>query len=216
VGDVASDEQGVEAVVFDFGGVLITSITNQLGEVAVDHGVPVATMKAVLMGPSESGDHPWHRAERGEIAVADIQADLQRWAGPYDVQLAGDEIARLLAPGKYSVVHRMHDRVSELRRRGFRTGLLTNTFLEFQPTMQRDLDFARFDVVVESFAVGARKPEPEIYEATERALGLSGSSILYLDDFAENLTEPSRRGWQIMHVTDPVDAVDRLDRRLAG
>ena len=33
-------------------------------------------MVEVLIGPEETGDHPWHRAERGEIAVADIQAGL--------------------------------------------------------------------------------------------------------------------------------------------
>lgn len=207
-------DQSIEAVVFDFGGVLITSITNQLGEVAADHSVSVGVMKEVLMGPHVSGDHPWHRAERGQQSVAGIQAELGPWALPHGVRLIGDEIDRLLAPGKYSVVGEMHEKVSELRSRGLQTGLLTNTFAEFQPTMQRDLDFSRFDAVVESFAVGARKPESAIYDATEAALGLTGSSILYLDDFGENLVEPRQRGWRTIHVADPVDAVAELDSML--
>lgn len=211
-----AENQDIKAVVFDFGGVLITSITNQLGEVAIDHGVSVGVMKEVLMGPHESGEHPWHRAERGQLAVADVQGDLDRWAQPHGVTLAGDEIARLLAPGKYSVVSEMHDKVNEIRERGYRTGLLTNTFLEFQPTMQRDLDFSRFDAVVESFAVEARKPEAAIYDATEGSLGMTGSSILYLDDFGENLAEPRRRGWRTIHVENPIDALAELDGALSG
>ena len=62
---------------------------------------------------------------------------------------------RLLAPGGYTVVDG-HDRpVARLRSEGYLTGLLTNTFAEFRPTMERDIDFALFDVVVESFAVGS-------------------------------------------------------------
>lgn len=210
-----AEKRSIEAVVFDFGGVLITSITNQLSEVAADHDVSVAVMKEVLMGPHESGQHPWHRAERGQLAVAGVQGELSSWAEPRGVTLAGDEIDRLLAPGKYSVVEEMHDKVNEIRDSGLRTGLLTNTFLEFQPTMQRDLDFSRFDVVVESFAVGARKPETAIYDATEASLGLAGSSILYLDDFGENLTEPRRRGWRTIHVANPIDSLAELETALS-
>ena len=201
-----------EAVVFDFGGVLITSIRNQLGGVAASHGVGVDTMLQILLGPHESGDeHPWHRAERGEIAVADIQAELGPWADTHGVSLRGDEIERLLVPGGYTVVDQMIDRVARLRIEGYRTGLLTNTFAEFRPTMQRDLDFELFDVVVESFAVGSRKPERAIYEATREQLGVDHESIVYLDDFDQNLTEPVALGWTTIRVADHQRALDDLD-----
>ncbi len=203
------------AVVFDFGGVLITPITNQLSKVAIDHGVDGATMKRVLLGPPDSADHPWHRAERGEIAVRDIQADLAPWAEPHGIALVGDEIDRLLAAGEYAVIDAMLERVHALRTEGIRTGLLTNTFAEFRPTMDRDVGLDSFDVVVESFAVGARKPEPAIYAAVEASLRMSGDEVVYLDDFAENL-EPARAlGWRTIHVTAPEQALAALDELLA-
>ena len=58
--------------------------------------------------------------------------------------------------------------------------------------MERDVDFGLFDVVIESFAVGARKPEPAIYAATQAALGVAPSEIVYLDDFDQNLNRPRR------------------------
>ncbi len=213
---VSGDHDGFEAVVFDFGGVLITSISNQLGTIAASHGVDTAVMHEVILGPRDSGpQHPWHRAERGEIAVAEIQELLDPWAADHGVTLHGNEMDRILAPGGYTVVDTMIDRVARLRSEGYRTGLLTNTFAEFRPTMQRDIDFDLFDVVVESFAVGSRKPERAIYEITQTGLGVEHDAIVYLDDFEQNLIEPLALGWTTIRVGDHDDALVALDELLA-
>jgi len=202
----------IEAVVFDFGGVLITSISNQIGGIAASHGVELAVMLEVLLGPRASGpDHPWHRAERGEIAVADIQAMLVPWGESHGITLRGDEMDQLLAPGGYTVVGDMIERVERLRADGYRTGLLTNTFAEFRPTMQRDIDFDLFDAVIESFAVGSRKPERAIYEIAQEWLGVGHEAIVYLDDFDQNLTEPVALGWTTIQVSDHRRALAELD-----
>jgi putative hydrolase of the HAD superfamily len=213
---MAEPRSPIRAVVFDFGGVLITSISNQLSEIAVTHGVDTSVMHELLLGPRASGpDHPWHRAERGEIPTAAIQGLLGPWADELGVTLHGDEMDRLLAPGGYSVIDAMAERIRQLRHEGYLTGLLTNTFAEFQPTMQRDVDFALFDVVVESFAVGARKPERSIYEIAARMLDVDHDQIVYLDDFDQNLDEPTALGWTTILVGDQVDALRELDDVLA-
>jgi epoxide hydrolase-like predicted phosphatase len=214
---VSGNHDGFEAVVFDFGGVLITSISNQLSTIAASHGVDTAVMHEVILGPRDSGpEHPWHRAERGEIAVAAIQELLDPWAAEHGVTLHGDEMDRILAPGGYTVVDAMIERVTRLRSEGYRTGLLTNTFAEFRPTMESDIDFDLFDVVVESFAVGSRKPERAIYEITQSGLGVDHGAIVYLDDFEQNLIEPLTLGWTTIQVGDHSDALTRLDELLEG
>jgi putative hydrolase of the HAD superfamily len=202
-------------VVFDFGGVIITPITNQLGALAARHGVDVATMLEVVLGPRDSGDHPWHRAERGELAVADIQGELAPWAQRHGVALMGDEIDVLLAPGQFSVIDAVVARIASLRADGVATALLTNTFAEFRPTLERELDLSLFDCVVESYAVAARKPEPAIYEATADALGFDHADIVYLDDFDQNLAPAAALGWATIHVRDPQEALRELDALLA-
>ena len=204
----------ITAVVFDFGGVLITSITNQLSKIAQRHSADVPTMLAIMLGPHDSGNHPWHRAERGEIAVADIQAALQPWAAEHDISLHGDEIEALMTPGQYTVIGPMLDKVAELKNSGLKTGLLTNTFAEFRPTMEQDLRFEDFTAVVESFAVGSRKPEPGIYQATADLLGVSHQEILYLDDFPQNIHMAQSFGWSTIHVSDPLAAISEIDRFL--
>ncbi len=209
----------VRAVVFDFGGVLITPITTGVSRLAERHDVTTRAMLEVLLGPDDSGDHPWHRAERGELAVAEIQSLLADHAGAAGVVLAGDEIDELLVPG-FVVNDAVVDAVAALRRAGIRTALLTNTFREFRPTLEQVLDLSMFDAVVESYAVGARKPEAAIYEAASAALGVPHDEIAFLDDFAQNLVAAERLGWRTVAVTDVATALaglrDLVDLPLDG
>ncbi len=201
----------LRAVVFDFGGVLISPITEKIALLAEQRGTTMRELLAVLMGPEPSTeDHPWHRCERGEIAVADIQAHLAPYAAAAGIELRGDEIATLLDP-TYAVVDEMIERVRQLRERGVRTALLTNTFAEFRPKMQEDIPFPLFDAVIESFAVRSRKPERSIYEATAELLGVDHDEIVYLDDFAQNLAPAVELGWTVVHVTSPAQALAELD-----
>jgi hypothetical protein len=208
------------AVVFDFGGVLITPITDRMVAMAAERNTTLPTLLEVLLGPHASGDHPWHRAERGELAVADIQQQLEPWADALGVRLTGDEIDTLLEP-RYKMVQPMIDRIASLRAEGYITGLLTNTFAEFRPTLERDLDLGLFDVVIESYAVQARKPEPAIYQATIDALGIDAlgiapGDIVYLDDFPQNIVGAQQAGWRTIHVTDIARALADLDAVLAS
>jgi HAD superfamily hydrolase (TIGR01509 family) len=62
--------------------------------------------------------------------------------------------------------------------------------------------FARFDGYILSYELGAMKPDPKIYAALERATGLAGDAIAYLDDRAENVEAGLARGWRaLLHET---------------
>lgn len=205
-------ERTPRAVVFDFGGVLISPIVEKVAVLADVHRTTMHELLHVLLGPRDSGpDHPWHRSERGEMAVADIQAHLGPWADEAGITLHGNEIDVLLEGG-YRVLTEVVERVDQLRAAGYLTALLTNTFAEFRPTMERDIGFHHFDAVVESFVVRARKPEPAIYEATAAMLGVAHDEILYLDDFDQNLEPALALGWQVIHVTGPTQTLAALDR----
>ena len=90
------ESNAVRAVVFDFGGVIITPITQGITALAERIGADPRAMLEVLIGPDETGDHPWHRAERGELTVAEIQGGLAAYAEEAGVELSGDEIDVLL------------------------------------------------------------------------------------------------------------------------
>ena len=71
--------------------------------------------------------------------------------------------------------------------------------------------FALFDAVVESFAVGARKPERAIYEATADMLAVDHPQVVYLDDFEQNLDTADALGWTTILVHDHLEAIAELD-----
>ena len=204
------------AVVFDFGGVLITPITDQMADVAAWHGVSMLSMLDVLMGPRETStaDHPWHRAERGELPPPRCRKRSSR--GPRR------RASRCAAPSTTAccsatsaVIAAWSSASAALRQEGYRTGLLTNSFVEFRPTLEERVDFALFDVVVDSSEAGCRKPEPEIYADHDRADGRAGGG----DRLPRRLRRQrgGRRvaGWQTIHVTDSLEALAELDRMLA-
>lgn len=204
------------SVVFDFGGVVCTPITGKLAEVAGWHGVTMLEMLDVLLGPREAStlDHPWHRAERGEIPTAAMAAEAIPFAERVGITLRGDEYDFLL-DGEFAVNDVVIDRIRSLRTDGYRVGLLTNSFQEFRPILESRMDFAMFDDVVDSSLVGCRKPEPEIYELTTARFGGDPSTIVYLDDFLANVEGARLHGWTTVHVVDPATAIAELDALLS-
>jgi putative hydrolase of the HAD superfamily len=216
-GPTVTTEPPITTVVFDFGGVLITPITRLLEEIAGWHDITMAEMLDVLMGPRDAStaDHPWHRAERGELATADMAGQVVPFAVAAGLQLRGDEYDRLLC-GEFDVHHEIVDRIRRLRAEGYRTGLLTNSFKEFRSHLEDHVDFDVFDVVVDSSEVGCRKPEPEIYELTTHVLDVRPDEILYLDDFEANLVGARAAGWRTLHVTGRSHVVPDLEAVLAA
>ncbi len=208
-----SSSSEISAVIFDFGGVIITPITRQLGMIAEGLGRTMAEVHLVMMGPQfESGDHPWHRLERGEIGVDALQGLLEPIAAAAGMKFRGDEVAKILAPGMYEVNHYVLDKIGELRGRGYKTALLSNSIREFRPKLEEDVPPRLFDAYIDSSHVGMRKPEPEIFHRTMRDLGLvHPSHAVFLDDFAGNLAGAQAVGLRTIHVKNPQDALDELE-----
>ncbi|HEX6568463.1 MAG TPA: HAD family hydrolase, partial [Acidimicrobiales bacterium] len=115
-------QPAIQAVLFDFSGVLTTSPW------------PAITASAqgdisLLVGPyHEDTDHPWHRLERGEITIQDwltaVQADAERSGRTLDLTPMQSLMTDLA----------VHDDVIEhirlLRADGYRTALVTNNVRE--------------------------------------------------------------------------------------
>jgi len=210
-----------DAVVFDYGGVMITSITNKFVPLAERAETSVEVIREIVMGPlGVSTNHPWHRAERGEIALGQIQKELEPYADKYSVNLYGDEIETVYSNTKsglttpYTIIEPMVQKAIEVQKRGFSIALLTNLFTEFYPTVKKELKEVKFDAWVASSEEGTRKPEAKIYEITEELLQISGEKILFLDDFEPNLIAAEKAGWSVIKVTNPLDAIKELDDKL--
>lgn len=213
---MATSHADISAVIFDFGGVIITPITRQIGMIAEGLGCSAADLHHVMMGPQfESGDHPWHRLERGEIVMEVLQGMLEPIAAAAGMTFRGDEVEKILAPGMYEVNHFVLEKIADLRGRGYKTALLSNSIREFRPKLEQDVPPHLFDAYIDSSHVGMRKPEPEIFHHTLNALSIDDpSSAVFLDDFAGNLAGATAVGLRTIHVKNPREALDELEELL--
>ena len=220
VGAMTRPNPDVDAVIFDFAGVLSTSpgemMRHQIDQSGLDIDIDIATFVQVIMGPLDAeGDHPWHRLERGRIDFDEYVAGIEplwRAAGytAFPTPPRGDDLLSAL-----SKIPEMIDAATAVRSAGYRTAILTNNIKEWGAWRQIwDADNL-VDVVVDSCEVDMRKPNADIFELTVEQLGSPIERTLFLDDFPWNIAGAEAVGLQTMHVTDPVAAaVALLDRLL--
>lgn len=205
--------RAIEAVVFDFGGVITTSPFEHMA--SIGRGADPEVVLELLIGPYDRDtDHPWHRAERGEI-------DIVTWVGEVTEAGAARGVTFDFGAmrGALGVVHRpVVERIARLREEGYRTALLTNNVKEAASSWRAMVDCdALFDVVVDSSAVGMRKPDPRIYRLTLDRLGVADPArAVFLDDHEGNVAGAARAGLRTIRVTDPVAALAELDALLAA
>ena len=207
----------IEAVIFDFGGVFTSSPFTGLHQWHVDKGLdPVKGLRLVFGPYDQDTDHPWHRVERGEIALEAAAEQIKALAAESGMDLDLREMFGALggADGARSDVV---DIALDIRRRGFRTALITNNIAEFSDGWRAMIPVEEiFEVVVDSSAIGIRKPDPRIYELTLEHLGVDAEVSVFLDDAAGNIEAARAVGMQAILVGDDhTVAFAELDALLA-
>jgi epoxide hydrolase-like predicted phosphatase len=193
----------IDAVVFDYGGVLTTPVRKSIAAWQAADGIDPASftrvLKAWLSRDAPEGT-PIHRLETGELTVEEFDALLAaelstvdgRPINPYGL------LARLFAgmqpdPAMFALAE-------ELRSLGVAVALLSNSWGNTYP---RHLLDPLFDPVVISGEVGLRKPAAAIYELAVTRLGCPASRVLFVDDAAPNVEGARTAGLLGLLHTDP-------------
>lgn len=199
-------------MLFDLTGVLTTSPWPALGRAGDgDHDAVLD----VLVGPyAADTDHPWHRLERGEIAILEFATLIEAHAAERGMTLDLVSLQHLI--GGLEVHDAVVARVRSLRHDGYLTALVTNNVREGASHWRAMLPFDElFDVVVDSSEVGMRKPNPAIYTHALAALGdVEPARAVFLDDQPGNVAGAERAGLAAILVTGPDQAVEALDALL--
>jgi epoxide hydrolase-like predicted phosphatase len=208
----------IDAVVFDFGGVFIASPFEAIRAAGEAQGASFDQTMAIVFGPYDlDTDHPWHRAERGELDIMSAREqirDLGREQG-FDIDLF-EMMKNLASDG--GVNEDMVALVRRVRAKGLRTALLTNNIAEGRGMWQGMLAIDElFDAAVDSSAIGMRKPDPRIYHHTLAEIGgVAPERSVFLDDYAGNITAANDVGMiGVLVEADPAEAIARVDELLA-
>ena len=198
---------GIRAVVFDIGGVIQDSPLHAIARYERDHGLPPNAINRVVVASGESG--AWSRLERGELSVEAWCAPFERDCLAHGVTVSATRLMQYIAEA-----HRerpiMLRAVRRLRERGLRVGALTNNWAtETAPAGPHPIA-RHFDALVESRAVGMRKPDPRIYQLICRRLGVAPVEAAFLDDIGTNLKSARALGMHTIKVDDPEQALREL------
>jgi putative hydrolase of the HAD superfamily len=196
----------VTAVLFDFGGVVLTSPLEAFDAYEREQGLPPGIIRRINTADPDA--NAWAKLERGEVD-ADGFADLfGAEARAHGVEIDGHAVLGLLAGDPRPV---MVEALRRLRAAGLPLGLLTNNIAPLPRDGDLGTILALFDEVVESSVEGIRKPEPEIYRRALARLGVDAGGTAYLDDLGVNLKPARALGMHTIKVGDPHQALAELE-----
>lgn len=196
----------IEAVLFDFGGVILTSPFEAFARYESDRGLPPGFIRT--LNATDPHHNAWARLERGELDLEGFAAVFRAEAAAAGHPIDAHEVLGLLVgelrPLMVDVLHRCARR--------YRTGLLTNNIAAMGSAAPPEWAevLAVFDVIVESSTEGVRKPDPRFYRLACERLAIEPSAAVFLDDLGVNLKPARAMGMTTIKVDDPVDAVRQL------
>ncbi len=178
----------VAAVISDFGGVLTSPLLGAFQAFQETSAVPLAELGTAMAAiAARSGVNPLFELETGRLTESDFLTELgEQLSGQLgrtvDMSTFGERYFAKLEPNEPMIGY-----MRELRERGYKLAICTNNVREWAHRWRAMLPVDEiFDVVVDSAFVGARKPEPRIYELTLEALGVDAGSALLIDDIEAN------------------------------
>lgn len=203
----------IRAVLWDFGGVILSSPFEAFRKFEAARGLPRDFIRGV--NSRNPHDNAWAKFERGEVDAAAFGELFLAEATALGHPLHGGEILPLLSgeirPRMVAALRRVREK--------FKTACLTNNMpMGHGPGMVREPAkaaavaeiMALFDLVVESSKAGFRKPEPAFYEFACRGLGISPAEAVFLDDLGINLKPAAAMGMRTIKVEDPDRALADL------
>lgn len=171
------------AAVFDFGDTLFHSPSG--AEALVEAGLQPAQAERLW-------DEVWTASKTAEELAKgrDISAELHRgsWLDllgrlePYVPGIAQRLYDDVIAPDGWLPYPDAVGVLRELRDRGVRVGVLSNIPSALRPLFERHGLAPYVDTYVESFRMGRQKPDPELFEAVCRDLGVAPADAVMVGD----------------------------------
>ncbi|MEY4366411.1 MAG: hypothetical protein RLZZ305_1755 [Actinomycetota bacterium] len=203
-------DQRIRAVLWDFGGVILSSPFEAFNTYEDSRGLPRDTIRRVNATNPDS--NAWALLERSEIAPAEFDSLFARESELLGHRIPGADVLALLSGDIRPAMVAALDAVIDA---GYLTACLTNNVVSREaPTDDRAAAVRavmdRFHHVVESSKVGCRKPEPRFYEIACGLLGVSPAECVFLDDLGINLKPAAAMGMRTVKVGEPGAAIAEL------
>jgi putative hydrolase of the HAD superfamily len=201
----------VEAVIWDFGGVLTTSPFEAFARFEIERGLPADIIRRT--NAANHFENAWARFERAEVDLATFDALFAAESLALGAEVRGRDVLPLLSG---DLRPEMIEALKRVKAR-FKTGCITNNLPanSIGSKAGRSLYVAEvmalFDHVIESAKIGLRKPDPLIYRMMTDALGVDPKRCVYLDDLGVNLKPAREMGMTTIKVLSAAQAIAELE-----
>jgi putative hydrolase of the HAD superfamily len=196
----------IEAVIFDFGGVLWDMRWDVAADLAKRHGLPERALPETLY------------TSPGWLEVQVGAGDRDRWRA--DAHAALESMAACSLPPLHdewrTTQHPIAENIDLVRRLRppYRTAVLSNADSTLPDRLRDGIGiYDLFDDVVCSALVELAKPDPAIYALSAERLGLPPAACVFVDDSERNIEAARAAGMPAIFYR--VDRGDRLEPMLA-
>jgi len=195
----------IRAVLFDVGGVIITSPFESFSRYERDNGLPDGFIRT--LNSTNPDTNAWAHLERGDVSFDEFcalfEAEARAAGGELKALAVMECLAGEIRPQMLEAVRRCHERL--------KTAMVTNNWRAEDEGGRLETLLPLFDVVIESSKAGVRKPEPRFYEMACEQLEIEPSEAVFLDDLGVNLKPARAMGMTTIKVVDPDKAIAELE-----
>ncbi len=202
----------IEAVLWDFGGVITESPFDAFARYERANGLPEGAVRRI--NSRNPDGNAWALFERSQIDRPEFRRQFEAEAAALGYRLDANAVLDLI---QGPVRPRMVAALRAVAAR-YRTACLTNNMRAPGEDSPRARQIAEamtlFDVVVESREAGVRKPEPGFYRLACERLGVEPRACVFLDDLGINLKPARAMGMVTIKVESEAQALADLEAAL--
>jgi len=201
----------VEAVIWDFGGVLTSSPFEAFARFERERGLPADIIRRT--NAINHHENAWAKFERAEVDIETFDRLFAAESLALGAEVRGRDVLPLLSG---DLRPEMVEALKLIKSR-FKTGCITNNLPAnaIGSASGRTLYIAEvmalFDHIIESAKIGLRKPDPRIYRMMIEALGVDPKNCVYLDDLGVNLKPAREMGMPTIKVANAPLAIAELE-----
>src|SRR5246500_5336963 len=201
----------VEAVIFDFGGVLTTSPFEAFARFERERGLPADIIRRT--NAANHLENAWAKFERAEVDIEAFDKLFAEESRALGAEVRGRDVLPLL---QGDLRPEMVEALKRIKAQ-CKTGCITNNLQAnaIGSTSGRSLYVAEvmalFDHIIESAKIGLRKPDARIYRMMIDALKVDPAKCVYLDDLGVNLKPAREIGMTTIKVVSAKQALTELE-----
>jgi putative hydrolase of the HAD superfamily len=206
-----SAHQPIRAVLWDFGGVILSSPFDAFSKYETEHALPPGLIRSINAANPDT--NAWAQFERSDVSFTEFCALFETEALALGHAVDARRIMSLLHG---EIRPQMVEALRKLKAAGYLIACLTNNVQTGDERDRGDVDdvMALFDHVTQSRHAGVRKPERRFYEMACEAISIEPTEAVFLDDLGINLKPAAALGMRTIKVGDPDVALAELEALL--